>query len=145
MAASRVRHRASLAIALVAILLGTSCSPQNERAKETVDVRMPNGTLIRGVPKGTSRQALLKKLNDNGYDTAAMLLPRAIPIQSPTFLGYPCTEDCSGHQAGYDWAEENVIDDPDDCGGSSQSFYEGCVAYAEEQVDAQSSSLGEPE
>lgn len=52
---------------------------------------------------------------------------------SPTFMGYPCTVDCSGHEAGYEWAEENGIVDPDDCGGNSDSFIEGCQAYAEEQ------------
>jgi hypothetical protein len=48
------------------------------------------------------------------------------------FNGYPCTEDCSGHQAGYDWAEQNGIEDSSDCGGNSQSFIEGCESYAEE-------------
>lgn len=45
-----------------------------------------------------------------------------------------CTVDCSGHEAGYEWAEENGIDDPDDCGGNSDSFIEGCQMYAEEQA-----------
>jgi len=45
---------------------------------------------------------------------------------------WECTEDCSGHEAGYDWAEEKGISDPDDCGGNSQSFIEGCEAYANE-------------
>jgi hypothetical protein len=49
-----------------------------------------------------------------------------------TFKSYECTEDCSGHQAGYDWAEKKGITDSDDCGGNSQSFIEGCRAYAEE-------------
>lgn len=48
------------------------------------------------------------------------------------FNGYPCTEDCSGHEAGYEWADENGIDDMDDCGGSSNSFIEGCESYVEE-------------
>jgi hypothetical protein len=43
-----------------------------------------------------------------------------------------CTEDCSGHEAGYAWAEDNGITDPDDCSGNSGSFIEGCQAYAEE-------------
>ncbi|WP_235582254.1 hypothetical protein [Rhizobacter sp. Root1221] len=47
--------------------------------------------------------------------------------------GYACTVDCSGHEVGYEWAEENDIDDPDDCGGKSESFIEGCRSYAEEQ------------
>ena len=49
-----------------------------------------------------------------------------------TFMGYACTNDCSGHQAGFDWAEERDIEDPDDCGGNSESFIEGCRAYAGE-------------
>lgn len=52
---------------------------------------------------------------------------------TPTYRGYVCTQDCSGHEAGYEWAEENDIEDPDDCGGNSYSFIEGCESYAEEQ------------
>lgn len=48
-----------------------------------------------------------------------------------------CTSDCSGHDAGYEWAENNGITDAGECGGNSQSFIEGCEAYAEEaQEDA---------
>ena len=50
------------------------------------------------------------------------------------FDGYHCTEDCSGHQAGYDWAEVNGIAEPSDCGGNSQSFIQGCQSYAEENA-----------
>lgn len=49
-----------------------------------------------------------------------------------TFEGYECTEDCSGHEAGYSWAEENYISDPAECDGNSNSFIEGCIAFAEE-------------
>ena len=40
----------------------------------------------------------------------------------------------SGHQAGYDWAEEKGIDDDSDCEAAgdhsnSPSFAEGCMAY----------------
>lgn len=44
-----------------------------------------------------------------------------------------CTQDCSGHAAGRQWAEDHDITDPDDCGGKSWSFNEGCREYAEEQ------------
>lgn len=50
------------------------------------------------------------------------------------FHGYDCTDDCSGHEAGYRWAEDNDIDEADDCRGKSQSFYEGCLAYVRDQV-----------
>lgn len=51
---------------------------------------------------------------------------------SSTYNGYECTEDCSGHEAGYNWAEENDISDEYDCDGNSNSFNEGCVSYVEE-------------
>lgn len=57
------------------------------------------------------------KENYSGYDS---------------FNGYDCTEDCSGHEAGYNWAEENDISDEYDCDGNSSSFNEGCVSYIEE-------------
>lgn len=49
-----------------------------------------------------------------------------------TFNDYDCTEDCSGHEAGYQWAEENDIQDIYDCEGDSDSFIEGCEAYVNE-------------
>jgi len=54
---------------------------------------------------------------------------------SNTFHGNTCTGDCSGHEAGYEWAEEKGITDPSDCGGNSNSFIEGCKSYAEENSD----------
>jgi hypothetical protein len=56
-------------------------------------------------------------------------------VEGTTYDGqgqpYGCTSDCSGHDAGYRWADENQIFDPAACGGNSQSFIEGCMAYAE--------------
>jgi|GEM_PF-3107760 len=40
-----------------------------------------------------------------------------------------CTQDCSGHDAGFEWARNHDISDAADCGGDSQSFIEGCQAY----------------
>ncbi len=53
--------------------------------------------------------------------------------EAQTFKGYLCTVDCSGHQAGYDWAQENGVIDESDCRGSSNSFNEGCQGWIEEQ------------
>ncbi len=50
-----------------------------------------------------------------------------------TFGGYECTDDCSGHKAGYEWAERKGIKSSSDCPlGNSNSFYEGCLAYTED-------------
>jgi len=50
------------------------------------------------------------------------------------FGEYKCTDDCSGHYAGYEWAEKNGIDSIDGCTGNSQSFIEGCKVFVEEQI-----------
>lgn len=52
--------------------------------------------------------------------------------QHLTWRGYECTIDCSGHEAGYEWAENNSINDSSDCNGNSNSFNEGCESYVEE-------------
>lgn len=58
-------------------------------------------------------------------------LPESLESQK-TYNGYKCTDDCSGHEAGYEWARRKGIADPDDCGGNSTSFVEGCKSYAGE-------------
>lgn len=62
-----------------------------------------------------------------------------------TFHGYECLEDCSGHEAGYEWAEENDIDDIDACDGNSNSFNEGCQAYVKENADSSDDYDGDNE
>lgn len=47
-----------------------------------------------------------------------------------------------GHDAGYEWAEENSIEDAADCDTPSSSFNEGCEEYVEENA---SSSYDEDE
>lgn len=60
-----------------------------------------------------------------------------------TFKGYPCTSDCSGHEAGYNWAEENGISSADECGGNSNSFIEGCESYVEENFPSENTDYDE--
>ena len=52
------------------------------------------------------------------------------------FGGYPCRSDCSEHRAGYLWARENGIGEPDNCDGLSAGFIEGCRVYAESRTIA---------
>lgn len=42
-----------------------------------------------------------------------------------------CTEDCSGHDAGWQWAQDHDVTDSSECSGSG-SFEDGCQAYVEE-------------
>lgn len=54
------------------------------------------------------------------------------------FGGYPCVDDCSGHKAGYDWADQHAVGAPAECedilrrSPDQTSFYEGCVVYTED-------------
>jgi hypothetical protein len=55
-----------------------------------------------------------------------------------TFGGHECKVDCSGHKAGYEWAEEKGITEESECeqildkSPNRTSFYEGCLAYVED-------------
>jgi hypothetical protein len=60
-----------------------------------------------------------------------------------TFAGYDCSDDCSGHEAGYKWAEEKDIQDDADCEAAgehsnSPSFEEGCKAYVNGEGESES-------
>lgn len=42
-----------------------------------------------------------------------------------------CTFDCSGHDAGYEWARDNEVCDTEYTDGNSESFDEGVRSWAE--------------
>lgn len=65
-------------------------------------------------------------------DRPSPQIPAARGPYVAAFGSTGCTQDCGGHNAGYQWAEDNGITDPGDCDGNSDSFIEGCEAYAEE-------------
>lgn len=59
---------------------------------------------------------------------------------------YTCTQDCFGHEAGFAWAQDHDFTDASDCGGNSQSFIEGCEAFAndrQEQADRETQEAAE--
>jgi hypothetical protein len=64
---------------------------------------------------------------------AFIFMASAQTATAATFGGYECTEDCSGHAAGYKWAEEHDITEEQYCPeGDFQSFHEGCVVHTNE-------------
>jgi len=70
----------------------------------------------------------------------------AADVEEPEFDS--CTDDCSGHEAGFAWAQENDVTDASECGGNSDSFAEGCEAFAsarEEQAQEQAEEAAEYE
>jgi hypothetical protein len=53
---------------------------------------------------------------------------------TPTFVDDPCTSDCGGSEAGYNWAKVHGINDDADCEtagetSNSPSFAEGCRGF----------------
>lgn len=66
-----------------------------------------------------------------------------VDTKSTTFRGYDCVGDCSGHEAGYNWAESHDIQDAYDCDAAgehsnSPSFAKGCRAYVDGENTASS-------
>jgi hypothetical protein len=57
-------------------------------------------------------------------------LKGAMPPGPLLFHGYTCGGDCTSHQAGYAWGSTHKISNPLDCRGTSETFVEGCRAYA---------------
>lgn len=47
-------------------------------------------------------------------------------VEEPTEPENPYSSYEEGHSAGYEWAQENEVDN---CGGNSNSFIEGCEEY----------------
>lgn len=78
-----------------------------------------------------------RTINYRFYEEVGERPPRAAPRQAigigRQFGRYTCTQDCSGHRAGYEWAHRRGITHRSRCGGRSQSFIEGCWAYVEER------------
>ena len=56
---------------------------------------------------------------------------KTAPAPEPLlFYGYACGDDCTSHWKGYSWASAHQISDPNDCRGTSETFIEGCKAFA---------------
>jgi len=53
-------------------------------------------------------------------------------LKGKQFKGSKCTSDCSGHKAGYDWAQSENIADISECQSQSPSFSKGCEIYVSE-------------
>lgn len=49
-----------------------------------MDVQLPDGTVLRGVPDGTSKADLVAKLKSNGYDTSSLAVSAGTAINNAT-------------------------------------------------------------
>lgn len=114
-------------LAASSLLLLTSCgkSDQQEQADSSVlaiaDPVSENDKPDTDTDKGAAQQQAIDKLDGEAFEDVG-----------DTSL---CTDDCSGHNAGFEWAKKHEIVDAGNCGGNSQSFIEGCQAYAQAVED----------
>jgi hypothetical protein len=88
----------------------------------------------------TAKQARRGKAMGRVLISAATFALFVTVAAARTFGGYECTVDCSGHKAGYEWAEGKGITDKAECeqilnnSPNRTSFYEGCMAYVEDPI-----------
>jgi hypothetical protein len=122
----------AVATAIAAFFFFTHRSPPQTVAPVQAQAPAPQTRArqapVRKAPPPQASQAQTEQSDSTGSDSDSS--------NAGTFHGYDCTVDCSGHEAGYNWAEEKGITDRDECPidpHNSQSFTEGCWAYADEQ------------
>lgn len=95
---------------------------------------------------GSGRFASSDELADMRADAEAhAVADLAYSSYQTESYAYGCTDDCSGHEAGWQWAAENEISDPGDCGGNSLSFEEGCMAFGEAVRERADQAVGDHE
>jgi hypothetical protein len=66
--------------------------------------------------------------------TLAAMIATASAASAREFGGYECSDNCSGHAAGYRWAQARGITSDANCPlrGRAVSFYEGCLVYTQD-------------
>ncbi|NVD46133.1 hypothetical protein [Qipengyuania atrilutea] len=130
----------SMVIAIIALTLFSSCSSPSDdeqyvadelgiSTEEAADLIDEYGDPTDAIDdyrdayrpdfdEDAAREAAESEMAGQGYD-----------------YSYGCTDDCSGHEAGWQWRADNgyPVDDPSTY-GNSNSFAEGAMAY-EEAVD----------
>lgn len=112
---------------------GKSGRAQNDRMRAFVLLMILVSVAACSPAKQNASQPVAHKTaSAKPADTGHTPRPVAQIPDEDLFHGWKCAWDCSAHQAGYAWAAEHKIVNPQDCQrGSerSESFIEGCWAY----------------
>ncbi|WP_273793187.1 hypothetical protein [Brucella anthropi] len=88
-------------------------------------------SIVNGTTNNAKERITEKVLRDHGLDKGSR----------KTFGPYTCKDDCSGHQAGYNWAKKKAVRDDAQCRSNSQSFTEGCLYYTQQTNDREEELL----
>lgn len=127
--------KAILAGGLLALLAACDGGGGSRYGEPDYDYEVANDTDAREQAADEARQEIYSERGADSDGTGADVAN--IDAYNVEDLGdYVCTDDCSGHEAGFAWAQENDIEDAGDCGGYSMSFIEGCEAFAQERQEA---------
>ncbi len=125
---SKAELKRSLALT-APIVMPDPCGPKGCKARQQIYGDMSH---MLAVPNSAKAQ----DFSDGApFEEQASSSAPSIRHQPPKFpdvhyfKGYKCEEDCSGHEAGYDWAIANDIRSYSDCVSRSLSFSEGCNSY----------------
>jgi hypothetical protein len=136
----------TLVAALILVCTLVPTKPQSESATLLLATPAPVSAAVSAspVPSGATSVGTKMFIPDE-FKRAADSAPQysnttkysnATPISSSNYSSSSysggCTMDCSGHNAGYEWAQENNITDTSYSNGNSESFNEGVQAYAQE-------------
>jgi hypothetical protein len=107
----------SFAIAATLFLVGCSSSSSTEADRHGIE---GSSTLLNSKGKFDEDSAR----SDAIADVSALSFEDAGDTSD-------CIDDCSGHNAGFEWAKENAAGDPSVCSGNGDSFVEGCEAFSQ--------------
>jgi len=126
----------TLITAAILVSVMTACGRSGDRYADYDDSRVyhEGDTDARTEAAEEARQAVYSErgadTDGKGADTSSL---DAYDVENSG--SYVCTQDCSGHEAGFAWAQENDITDESDCGGNSMSFIEGCETFAQDRQE----------
>ncbi|GEM_PF-5115479 len=81
-------------------------------------------TLTRNANKKATEQVIEKALGEKQNNQADTNVRK--------FGSFKCMDDCSGHIAGYRWAQKNNVRHIKECNGKNRSFNEGCTLFVDE-------------
>jgi len=138
-----VRLKVAMTFGVTALLLGCSAETPTATAATWDCSDKPYCAQIETCAEAQYRLHTcgLKRLDANGDGEACELTcvddsgKRRSDLDG-TFHGFDCTDDCSGHKAGYAWARKNRLMDGSYCPeDGSQSFAEGCMAWVNEHKE----------
>ena len=102
-----------------------------DKAKELIVATTVWAIVLIGIPIGVHVTSSSSQVTPSANTTTAKIVT---PVENSAYVEKhgtsDCTSDCSGHDAGYEWARDNDICDPNYDNSRSNSFNEGVQAYA---------------